>query len=196
VPGRLGSRRAAAGHGAQARRAAWTSAVGLSLVELLVATSVAASALGAAWPWVWNSGAAARAMVARAQAKTSASFAARIIDDDVAKATALLTPADGRAPGTSLYLRHDHPGEPPETVAIVWDPARKVLWRKAPGTYLADRVEAFAVRYFHSDGTELVGADFAAGEWVASVARLSVTVRTRDGGAVTAAVLGVVPGPS
>ena len=74
------------------RSRGWCTA-GLTLVELLVAACVAATALGAAWPWVWNAGATARAQVARAQAATSLSFALRIIDDDLAQATAVLPPA-------------------------------------------------------------------------------------------------------
>ena len=180
----------------QASRRSGRCTVGLTLIELLVAACVAATALGAAWPWVWNAGATARAQVARAQAATSLSFALRVIDDDLAQATAVLTPTGGRDPETALYLRHDHPGEPPETVAIVWDAPRKVLWRKASGTYLADRVDAFSVRYFRSDGTQLLGDDFAAAEWATSVARVCVSVRTRDGGAAATGVLDVVPGPA
>jgi hypothetical protein len=171
-------------------------ATGVTLVELLVATCVAATALGAAWPWVWNAGVAAHAQAARAQADTSAAFALRIIREDLAQATAVLAPVEGRAPGTALYLRHDHPGEPSETVAIVWDASRRVVWRKAPGTYLADRVDAFSVCYFHADGAQLLSGDFAASSWTASVARVSVSLRTRDGVGSSSATLEAVPGPA
>jgi hypothetical protein len=171
-------------------------AAGVTLVELLVATCVAATALGAAWPWVWNAGVTAHAQTARAQSDTSAAFALRIIRDDLAQATAVLAPVEGRAPGTALYLRHDHPGEPSETVAIVWDASRRVVWRKAPGTYLADRVDAFSVCYFHADGTQLLSGDFAASSWAASVARVSVSLCTRDGVGRSSATLEAVPGPA
>ena len=112
------------------------------------------------------------------------------------QATAVLVPGEGRAPGTTLCLRHDHPGEPPETVTIVWDASRRVVWRKAPGTYLADRVDAFSVCYFHADGTRLLADDFVAGDWAASVARVSVSLRTRDGDGTAAATLDAVLGPA
>ena len=178
------------------RRRPCRQVAGVTLVELLVATCVAATALGAAWPWVWNTGVTARVQVQRAQADTSAAFALRVIRDDLAQATAVLAPREARAPETTLCLRHDHPGEPSETVTIVWDASRKVVWRKAPGTYLADRVDAFSVRYFHADGTQLMSGDFAEGDWAASVARVHVNLRTRDGDGTATATLDAVPGPA
>ena len=80
-------------------------------------------------------------------------------------------------------------------MTIVWDASRRVVWRKAPGTYLADRVDAFSVCYSRPDGTRLAAADFAAGDWAASVARVAVSLRTRDGDGTAAATLYAVPGP-
>lgn len=172
------------------------AAAGLTLVELLVATCVVTAVLGAAWPWLWNTGQAARAAAARAQAGTSAAFALRCIRDDLGVATRVLVPADGRTPDAALYVRHEHAGASPETVSVVWDPARKVVWRKAPGTYLADHVETFSVRYFRADGSRLLSGDFALGDWAASVARVSVTLSTRVGAGTATATLDLVPGPA
>jgi hypothetical protein len=61
-------------------------------------------------------------------------------------------------------------------VLVAWDPARRVLWRKTPGMYLADHVERFAVNYFCADGRRLGPADFAAAAWPRTVARITVTV--------------------
>jgi hypothetical protein len=145
-------------------------------MELLVATCVAAVALAGAWPFVWNAGGTARAVEARAEAVTAGAFAARVVGDDLALAVALLPTPAGRAPAEAFAVLHRHPGEGPETVTVVWDGSRRVLWRKASGTYLADRVRSFAVRYFSSDGAELAGPDFAAPDWPARVARLEVTI--------------------
>jgi len=57
-----------------------------------------------------------------------------------------------------------------------------VLWRKAPGTYLADHVERFAVEYFRADGRRLEAADFAAAGWPRAVARVAVTIDVTVGG--------------
>jgi type II secretory pathway component PulJ len=169
---------------------------GLTLVELLVATCVAAIALAAAWPWLWNTAGATAAVGERAQAATAGAYAVRTIADDLAQAVALLPPASGRSPGATLTLLHHHPGEIPETVTIVWDASRRVLWRKTSGTYLADQVLAFAVRYFASDGTELSGDDFLAPDWPARVARVAVEVRTARGGREVTSVLQACLGPA
>ena len=39
---------------------------------------------------------------------------------------------------------------------MAWDPRRGVVWRKAAGSYLAEGVTSFAVRYFARDGGEIV----------------------------------------
>ncbi len=73
-------------------------------------------------------------------------------------------------------LTHLHPGAVPESVLIVWDPARRVLWRKASGTYLADHVTRFAVTYYDEGGGVLSAADLEAPAWPSRVARVAVEV--------------------
>jgi len=168
----------------------------VTLVELLIATCVAALALAGAWGWVWNAGAAARAAGARAQAAPAGAFAVRVMADDLAQAAGLLSTPAGRAPSEAFAILHVHPGEPPETVTIVWDRSRRVLWRKASGTYLADQVSAFEVRYFAAGGEELPGAGPDATDWPSQVARMEITVRAlRDGRSVTR-VLSTCLGPA
>ncbi len=169
---------------------------GLTLIELLVATCVAGVALAGAWPFVWNAGDAARTLGARAQAVTAGAYAVRVIGDDLAQAAQLLPTPAGRAPAESFAVLHRHPGEAPETVAVVWDRSRRVLWRKAAGTYLADRVGAFAVRYFAADGQELAGAALLEPGWTSRVARLEVTVGADWNGRTTTRVLNGCLGPS
>lgn len=155
---------------------------GVTLMELLVAVSVSAVALAAAWPWMWNAASAARAVDGRAQAATAASFAARSIANDLELTAALLPLPAGRQPGRSLHIEHRHPGEAAEPILIVWDPARRVLWRKAAGTYLADDVESFSVTYFDRHGV-LAPAQLGAPGWQDEVVRVraDITVASPTG---------------
>jgi type II secretory pathway component PulJ len=162
---------------------------GVTLLELLIASCISAVALAGAWPFVWNAGDTARAVGARAQAATAGAYALRVVGDDLAQAVQLLPTPVGRTPSESFAVLHRHPGEAPETVTVVWDSARGVLWRKASGTYLADHVRAFAVRYFAAEGEELVGASLQAPAWMSRVERLEVTVVVDVHGRVMTRVL-------
>lgn len=158
------------------------SSEGVTLVELLIAACVASVVLSAAWAWLWNAGSAASAVAGRAEASTAAAFALRAVVDEVSLATGLCSPPAGLAPDRTLCLEHRHDGMAAETVLVVWDPARRVLWRKASGTYLADHVERFAVQYFRADGRCLGVADLAEVGWPQEVARVVVSVEvTVDG---------------
>ena len=148
----------------------------VTLVELLVATCVTAVALAGAWAWLWSAGAAAGGVADRAQAATAAAFSVRSVADDLGLATSLSCPPTGMSPARALCMEHRHDGVAAETVLVAWDPARRVLWRKASGTYLADHVERFAVDYFCADGRLLGSADLTAPGWPQTVARVTVTV--------------------
>jgi len=161
---------------------------GITLTELLVAVAVSTVVLGAAWPWLWAAGGTARRVDGRTQAATAAAFAARSLVTDVQLATALLQPPAGRSPADCICLLHRHPGEAPETVLVVWDPARRVLWRKASGSYLADHVEAFSLEYFGADGSTLARADLDDPRWPSSVARLRITIRVSNPGGAASAI--------
>ena len=138
------------------RRERRSADAGVSLVELLVATVIAAVTLCGAWAWLWNVGVVSSATVDRTHAATAAAFAARCICDDLDVATALQVPPSAYGPDRALDLTHLHPGAAPEGVLIVWDPSRRVLWRKASGTYLADHVTRFAVTYYDGGGAALL----------------------------------------
>ena len=158
------------------------SRAGVTLVELLVAACVTAIALSGAWSWLWNTGGAASSAAGRAQAATAAAFAVRSVADELGLATALFRPPAGMSPDRAICMEHRHDGVAVETVLVAWDPARRVLWRKAPGMYLADHVERFAVDYFRADGGRLGAADFAAAGWPRTVARIAVSVDVAVGG--------------
>ena len=84
------------------------------------------------------------------------------------------------SPERGLLLHHHHPGMAPETIPVVWDPARQVLWRRTSSTYLADHVSRFVVSFFSSSGDVVVaGAPGARLRDVARV-RVEVTVTTAE----------------
>ncbi len=171
------------------------SCAGVTLVELLVATCVTAVALGAAYPWLWSAGGAAKGAAGRAQAATAAAFAVRAVADELGLAASLSCPPAGMSPDRALCIQHRHAGGVSETVLVAWDPARGVLWRKASGTYLADHVELFAVDYFSADGRRLSATDFAAAGWPRAVARVTVTVAVTVGGRTARATRAVALTP-
>jgi type II secretory pathway component PulJ len=160
----------------------------MTLVEILVAVSVSAVVLGAAWPWLWAAGSTARRVDGRAQAATAAAFAARSLATDIQLSLALLRPPAGHTPAECVCLLHRHPGAAPETVLVVWDPVRRVLWRKTSGTYLADHVESFSLEYFGVDGRILGPADFDDPEWPSSVARLRIAIGVGSPGGTASAI--------
>lgn len=124
---------------------------GFSLLELLVALVLAAGLLGASWTWAWNLCSTCRRSDAIMDARSRIAAARRLLDRDVS--TARLAPSV--APGCSsecLTLAITHVGEQPEIVTYRWDPTRRVLWRKAPGSHVADDAAAFGVTYLGDYG--------------------------------------------
>jgi prepilin-type N-terminal cleavage/methylation domain-containing protein len=167
---------------------------GVSLIELLVATAVAGVTLCSMWGWLWSAEAAGSASVDRARAETAAAFAARCVADDLRSATTLLQPPSAYTPGRALSVLHQHPDGVPEVVLIVWDPSRNVLWRKAPGTYLADKVKDFAVSYLDCDGNLLSPEDSQTPGCSSTVARVHVDIVVSAGRSVGAAACDVALG--
>ncbi len=176
--------------GARPRR----SQTGVSLVELLVATVIAGVALCGAWVWLWNAGVAGSSTVDRSRAATAAAYAARSIADDLETSTDVQAPPAVYTAGQALSLLHVHPGAAPEAVLIVWDPARRVVWRKASGTYLADHVRRFAVTYYDTDGRPLTTADLQTSSWPGRVARVEVEIVISTGRETGEAVCDVALG--
>ncbi len=138
---------------------------GVTLIELLVATAIAAVVLASAWAWLWNIAAVAARTDADAQARTAAVAAARAVARDVRRATAVARPSSGRDPSLTLELRHDRLDRAAEVVVIAWNPSRRVLWRNAPGTYLSDGVTVFSVAYETADGRVLGGREMQTADW-------------------------------
>jgi prepilin-type N-terminal cleavage/methylation domain-containing protein len=168
---------------------------GFSLVELLVASVIAGIILSASLGWVWSVAALARADDDQAQAATLAAAASRAVCADVHAAVGLVQPPSGRDPAFSLCLVHDHTAVAPEGVLIVWDPARRVLWRNASGTYLADHVNRFAVRYVLDGARQVDGASMGGADWDA-VRGVRVEVTTVVGSAAESRSLEIAVGPA
>ena len=130
---------------------------GFSLVELLIAASLAGVMLAASWGWLWTTASAARGADARAQDATAQAFGARMLRADLARTVALGAPGQGICGTTRLTLLARDPATGvDEVISVAWDPRRGVVWRKAAGSYLAEGVTSFAVRYFARDGGEVV----------------------------------------
>jgi hypothetical protein len=134
-------------------------------VELLIASVVAAVVLSGAYGWMWGLGALARTTDDRAQACTVAGVVTRTVLEDVGGAVAVLAPSAGRDPAASLALLHDGAATAPESVTVVWDAGRGVVWRNAPGTYVADHVRSLRVGFLLADGREVDGAAMTAADW-------------------------------
>jgi prepilin-type N-terminal cleavage/methylation domain-containing protein len=150
---------------------------GLTLLEVLVATAIAGLVVAAAFAWLWNVAALAGKADDKAQATTIASAVSRAIAADVRAATIVDDPPVGRDPACSLALAHDHVDVAPEAVLVVWDPSRAVVWRNAPGTYLADHVTRFDVSYRLADGRRLTGSEMASRDLSSvRVVRIELTV--------------------
>ncbi len=168
---------------------------GVTLIELLVAISVSAIVLAAAWPWLWNGISTARATEARAEAATAAAYVVRAISSDVALATDLLPLPAGIPATRAVRLEHRHPGQGAEEILIVWDPARQVLWRKSAGSYLADRVALFSIEYLDAQGAPQGPETGSSGDWLGSVRRLRVRVTVTSRGQRSSAECDAPVGP-
>ena len=140
---------------------------GFSLVESLVAAAVAGVVLAAAFGWLWNVAAVAARTDDRAQAATIAAACVRGVAFEVRQAVGVAAPPSGRDPARALALLHDHPDSAAEDVLVVWDPSRRVVWRNASGTYLADHVTAFRVAYLLADGQTVPGEHMSPADWTA-----------------------------
>jgi prepilin-type N-terminal cleavage/methylation domain-containing protein len=167
---------------------------GFSLIELLVAAAVAGVVLAAAFGWLWNVAAVAARADDRAQAATIAAACVRGIAFEVRQAVSVAPPPPGRDPARALALLHDHPDSASEDVLVVWDQSRRVVWRNASGTYLADHVTAMRVAYVLADGRTVPGAGMGPAEWAAvRGVRVDLAVVVGSAEAERAAVISLGP---
>jgi hypothetical protein len=132
-------------------------AAGLSLVEVLVAGAVACLVLGASFGWLWTVVDAADRGGDEVELRSSLAFARRLTTSELRQASTLIAIPDapcGRHT-ISFAVPSAVAGEPADLVTYAWDPGRQILWRKSSGSYLAQGVTRFDVRYLDGDGREV-----------------------------------------
>jgi prepilin-type N-terminal cleavage/methylation domain-containing protein len=159
------------------------SGAGFTLVEVLVAAVVTGVVLAASYGWLWSVGALARSTDDRVQATTLADAAVRTVQGDVHASIGVAPPPAGRDVALSLALIHNHPGRASEGLLFVWDAARRVVWRNASGTYIADHISSFGVGYRLRDGRVVQAAAMMTGDWTV-VTAVRVQLTTTVGAAV------------
>lgn len=161
----------------------------------MVATAIAGLVLSAAYSWLWNVAALAARTDDDVQTATVAGALARALAADVRAAVGVTVPPAGRDPARSLALAHDHVDTAREAVLVVWDPGRRVVWRNASGTYLADHVTRFEVMYGLSDGRLVAGGTMTAQDW-RFVRRVRVELAVTVGSAVVSRGVEANVGPA
>jgi prepilin-type N-terminal cleavage/methylation domain-containing protein len=159
------------------------SGAGFTLIEVLVAAAVTSVVLAASYGWLWSVAALAWRTDDRVQATTLVDAAARGVGGDVHASIAVTPPPAGRDAAYSLALVHYHPGMASESLLVVWDATRRVVWRNASGTYIADHISSFRVGYRLRDGRVIPGSDMTIEDWT-----LVMAVRVEMAATVGAAV--------
>jgi Prokaryotic N-terminal methylation motif len=128
---------------------------GLGLVELMVALAITATLLAAGWCWLLNVQRCALHGATAAQACTSGAFARRLMACELRRSTGLSTAGAGCGRHALTFVVPAKEVSQSGVVSYVWDESRRVLWRKAPGSYLQERVSDFSVELWDQDGRPL-----------------------------------------
>lgn len=128
---------------------------GFSLIEMLVALVVASTVLAAGWPFVFAAATVARSGDDRAQADAAGRAALRRLAIDLEAATAVEPSLAGS--GALTIESAATADQPSARRTVMWDESRQILWRGAPGSYLADHVTRFVVICLDPHGDRLAG---------------------------------------
>ena len=129
--------------GAQARR------TGFSLVELLVATALAGVVLAGGWAWCWSVSSSCAAGAGRLDADSSLAFARRLSTNELRGSEGFVATSGAGCTATAIsFLAPGASGPAPELITYVYDAGRRVLWRKAPSSHVAESVDSFSISYF------------------------------------------------
>ena len=160
---------------------------GFSLVELLVAASLGCLVLGLAWPWCWQVCRSWRDAAPGAEAVSTLAAVRRVTLGEVPQAVALLDTPDTGCTRTTLAFASPSGSGAATIVTYVWDAGRAVLWRKAPGSHLAEQVTAFGIEYFDARGRRLAldGSGRLPALSLAEVRRLTFTAAVAGAPAIT-----------
>ncbi|MGZ4198591.1 MAG: PulJ/GspJ family protein [Thermoleophilia bacterium] len=150
------------------RRGARRRSAGFSLIELLVALSVATVVLTAGWAWCWSVSRSCAAATERLDAGSSIAFARRLSTSELGQCVGLVTtPLVGCSATSIAFAVPSADGPSTELITYVWDAGRRVLWRKASGSHLAEGVDDFSIAYFDDCGQRLPiapGAELSAAD--------------------------------
>ena len=131
---------------------------GFTAIELLLACVIGGLALAAAWSWLYSSAAAGGREQRRLEAETSLAFVERLTAAELRRAALFLaSPAPGCSDHSVSFVVVGDDGTT-DTVTYVWNPATRVLWRKASGSHLVSGVTSFTVSYLDAAGAELAPA--------------------------------------
>jgi hypothetical protein len=181
----------AGGSGEQPQR---LGSAGFTAVEVLVACVIGGLALGAAWSWFFTLASAAGGEERRLEAETSLAFVTRLTASELRRASALLSsPAPGCSAASVEFLV-PHADGTTETIVYVWNPATRVLWRKASGSHLASGVAAFSIDYIDAKGIPIEAAGGSLTEaQLARVRRLRFSIALASGRSEVRASWDVTP---
>lgn len=162
---------------------------GLTMLELVVAFAIAAAVLASAWPWCWRATALATAGQREVEASSAVAYGQRTFCADVRRAVALAGPPASPCTSTGVTLALCDPATGRSfAVTYAYDPGRRVLWRKAAGTYLIENVIACRFSYYDGAGAEVAvptGGSLAA-DALDVVRRVELTVTVGRPGAAAA----------
>jgi hypothetical protein len=152
---------------------------------MIVAMSIAGVVFALAWPWCWQVAGVAVFGQRASEASSSLAYARRTFGADARRAVRLVAPPEARcsAADVTLDVVTAAPGAR-ERVRYAFDSQRGVLWRKAPSTYLVERVVRCRFTFFGADGREIAagpGGELAPDE-VARVSRVRLELDVRVGG--------------
>ncbi len=141
---------------------------GFSLVELLLATVIAGVVLAGGWAWCWSvCGSCARG-AERLDAGSSLAFARRLSVNELRCSEGLVATSGAGCTATAIsFMAPAASSTAPELITYVWDTGRRVLWRKAPGSHVAENVDSFSISYFDDQGRPVApasGGALSAGE--------------------------------
>ena len=129
----------------------------MTLIELLVAVCLASVLLMGAWPWCWTMVQASHQTAQRAEAESSLAFAGRLFTSEARRAAALGDEAGGGCSASSVTLQvFDAVTAQTQAVTYRFDPTRRVLWRKASGSYVAEDLSICDFTYFGADGSQIL----------------------------------------
>lgn len=159
--------------------------VGLTLVEVMVAVSLAAGLLLAGWAWFFTVSATSRSDAATMEASSRSAFARRLFEADVACARlTTFAPGCGR---DQVSLVVTHLAEAPELVVYTYESGRQLVWRKSASCHVIQGVRSFGVEYLDEAGEVIApepGGRLAPGDAERATA-VRVTLALMQGRGVT-----------